>query len=145
MIDKLIKKFLNKEFILQVFKFGVVGVIVSVLDWCVVAVCVRLLHIDSMVGNILSYALVTPFNFWASGKFVFDFGTGENRKKQYVQFFLLGAVGFLINEVVMFFGDKMMHFDPLWVKVVGIILAAIFNFISRKLLLEKKAPKETEQ
>ena len=54
--------------------------------------------------------------------------------------FIIG--GFIVNEITMFIGDKLLHFDPLIVKVVGIILAAIFNFFTRKLIMEKKKDKE---
>ena len=46
----------------------------------------------------------------------------------------------------MFLGNKVLGYDPLIVKVAGIALAAIFNFFSRKLILEKKKPAaETEE
>ena len=50
----------------------------------------------------------------------------------------LAAVGFAINQLVMYVGNKILGYDPLIVKVAGIALAAIFNFFSRKLILEKK-------
>ncbi len=45
----------------------------------------------------------------------------------------------------MLIGDKLLHFDPLIVKVAGIILAAIFNFFTRKLIMEKKKDKAASQ
>ena len=140
---KLVKRLLNNEQFMQVVKFGIVGVSNSVLDWCIVAVCVRFLHIDSMLSNIISYVITTPYNFWANGKFVFDFNNGKSKKEQFFTFFLLGIGGFIVNEITMLIGDKLLHFDPLIVKVVGIILAAIFNFFTRKLIMEKKKDKET--
>ena len=139
---KLVKRLLNNEQFMQVVKFGIVGVSNSVLDWCIVAVCVRFMHIDSMLSNIISYVITTPYNFWANGKFVFDFNNGKSKKEQFFTFFLLGIGGFIVNEITMLIGDKLLHFDPLIVKVVGIILAAIFNFFTRKLIMEKKKDKE---
>ena len=142
---KLIKRLLNNEQFMQVVKFGIVGVSNSILDWCIVAVCVRFLHIDSMLSNIISYFITTPYNFWANGKFVFDFNNGKSKKEQFMTFFLLGIGGFIVNEITMLIGDKLLHFDPLIVKVVGIILAAIFNFFTRKLIMEKKKDKASSQ
>ena len=60
----------------------------------------------------------------------------------YITFVALAAVGFFINQATMLVGNKLLHYDPLIVKVAGIALAAIFNFFSRKLLLEQKKAKE---
>ena len=143
LIKKLFKMLTDKEFILQVIKFGIIGVTTSVLDWCILALFVRVFHVDSMVGNVFSFILSTIYSFWANSKFVFDFDKSKGRKRLFISFFLLACVGLLINEATMLVGDKILHFDPLIVKVAGILLAAIFNFITRKLLLEKKkAPDE---
>ena len=135
---KLFKLFTDKEFILQVIKFGIIGVITSVLDWCILALFVRILHVDSMVGNIFSFCLSTIFSFWANSRFVFEFDNSKGKKRTFIIFFLLAIGGLIINEVTMLIGDKWLHFDPLIVKIVGILLAAVFNFISRKIILEKK-------
>ena len=146
LIKKLFRLFTDKDFLLQVIKFGIIGVITSVLDWCLLALFVRVFQIDSMVGNIFSFILSTIFSYWANSKFVFDFDKSKGGKRLFVTFFLLAVVGLLINEITMYIGDKVLHFDPLIVKIVGILLAAVFNFISRKLILEKKkAPDEGKE
>jgi len=138
LIKKLFKLFTDKEFILQVIKFGIIGVITSVLDWCILAFFVRVLHIDSMLGNIFSFCLSTIFSFWANSKFVFEFDNSKGKKRVFITFFLLAIGGLIINEITMLIGDKLLNFDPLLVKIAGILFAAVFNFISRKIVLEKK-------
>ena len=138
LLTRLYKLFTDKEFILQVIKFGIIGVITSVLDWCILALFVRIFHVDSMVGNIFSFCLSTIFSFWANSRFVFEFDNSKGKKRVFIIFFLLAIGGLIINEVTMLIGDKWLHFDPLIVKIVGILLAAVFNFISRKVILEKK-------
>ena len=138
LFTKLFRLFTDKEFLLQVIKFGIIGVITSVLDWCILALFVRVFHIDSMVGNIFSFCLSTIFSYWANSKYVFDFDKSKGGKRLFIIFFLLAIGGLIINEVTMLIGDKLLHFDPLIVKIVGILLAAVFNFVTRKLILEKK-------
>ena len=127
-IKKLIKIVFSWEFIKQVIMFGIAGGTTSIIDWGVLAICVRFLLMD---------------NYWANAKFVFDFDESKGKKRVFIIFVCLAAVGFAINQIVMFLGNKVLGYDPLIVKVAGIALAAIFNFFSRKLLLEKKkAPDE---
>ena len=139
-IKKLLKIVFSKEFILQVIKFGIAGGTTSIIDWGVLAVCVRLLHMDSMVSNIFAFAISVTYNYWANAKFVFDFDNSKGKKRVFIIFVCLAAVGFAINQIVMYLGNKVLGYDPLIVKVAGIALAAIFNFFSRKLILEKKKP-----
>ena len=141
-IKKLIKIVFSKEFILQVIKFGIAGGTTSIIDWGVLAICVRLLHMDSMLSNVFAFAISVTYNYWANAKFVFDFDNSKGKKRVFITFVCLAAVGFGINELVMWIGNKILHYDPLIVKVAGIALAAIFNFFSRKLILEKKKPAE---
>ena len=146
-IKKLLKIVFSREFILQVIKFGIAGGTTSIIDWGVLAICVRVLHMDSMVSNIFAFAISVTYNYWANAKFVFDFDESKGKKRvdeqqDVFRVVCLAAVGFGINELVMWLGDKVLHYDPLLVKVAGIALAAIFNFFSRKLILEKKKPAE---
>ena len=142
-IKKLIKTVFSWEFIRQVIMFGIAGGTTSIIDWGVLAICVRFLHMDSMVSNIFAFAISVTYNYWANAKFVFDFDESKGKKRVFIIFVCLAAVGFAINQIVMYLGNKVLGYDPLIVKVAGIALAAIFNFFSRKLLLEKKkAPDE---
>ena len=141
-IIKLFKIVFSKEFILQVIKFGIAGGTTAIIDWCTLAICNKVFHIDSMLANVICFFVSVPYNYWANQKFVFDFDKSQG-KKLVAEFVALAFVGFLINEITMYVGDKMLHIDPLIVKVAGIAFAAVFNFLSRKLLLEKRQSKET--
>ena len=124
--------------------FGIAGGTTSIIDWGVLAICVRVFHIDSILANVIAFIVSAPYNYWANAKFVFDFDKSKGGKRVFATFVALAFVGFLINEIVMYVGDKVLHFDPLLVKIAGIALAAIFNFLSRKLILEKR-PEATDE
>ena len=141
-IKSLIKTVFSWEFIRQVLMFGIAGGTTSIIDWGVLAICVRVLHMDSMIANIFAFAISVTYNYWANAKFVFDFDESKGKKRVFIIFVCLAAVGFGINQLVMWLGNKVLGYDPLIVKVAGIALAAIFNFFSRKLLLEKKKDKQ---
>ena len=137
-IVKLFKIVFSRKFITQVFMFGIAGGTTSLIDWGVLAFCVRILHMDSMISNFFSFGISVIYNYWANDKFVFKFDKSKGKWRVFFHFVALAAVGLLINQIVMFVGDKLLHFDPLIVKVAGIALAAIFNFFSRKFILENK-------
>ena len=145
MKDKIVKLFkivFSREFITQVVMFGIAGGTTAIIDWGVLAICVRLLHMDPILGNVFSFLISVTYNYWANAKFVFKFDNSKGKGRVDSTFVALAAVGFFINQATMLVGNKLLHYDPLIVKVAGIALAAIFNFFSRKLLLEQKKAKE---
>ena len=144
-IVKLFKIVFSREFITQVIMFGIAGGTTAIIDWCVLAVCVRFLHMDPILGNVFSFIISVSYNYWANAKFVFKFDNSKGKSRVFVIFVALAAVGLLINQATMYVGNKILQYDPLIVKVAGIALAAIFNFFSRKLLLEQKKEKEPEE
>ena len=141
-IKQLFKIVFSKEFITQVVMFGIAGGTTSIIDWGVLAICVRFLKMDPILGNVFSFLISVTYNYWANAKFVFKFDNSKGKGRVFVTFVALAAVGFFINQATMYVGNKLLHYDPLIVKVAGIALAAIFNFFSRKLLLEQKKIKE---
>ena len=141
-IVKLFKIVFSREFITQVIMFGIAGGTTSIIDWGVLAICVRLLHMDPILGNVFAFIISVTYNYWANAKFVFKFDNSKGKSRVFIIFVALAFVGFLFNQATMYVGNKILQYDPLIVKVAGIALAAIFNFFSRKLLLEEKKPKE---
>ena len=128
----------------QIIRFGIVGGIAAVIDWGVLAICVRVLHMDSILSNVIAFLVSVPCNYWMSVKFVFDVNRSADRRRVFLVFLLLAVVGLGINELTMWVGDKRLSLDPLAVKIAGIVLAAIFNFITRKLIFERKGGKDRE-
>ena len=129
-IVKLFKIVFSKEFITQVIMFGIAGGTTSIIDWGVLAICVRFLNMDPILGNVFAFIISVTYNYWANAKFVFKFDNSKGKARVFIIFVALAFVGFLINQATMYVGNKLLNYDPLIVKVAGIALAAIFNFFS---------------
>ena len=84
-------------------------------------------------------------------KFVFTQKKKMDQKKEFTVFLILSAIGLVINEIVMFvcidgiyahsLALKDMISDKLMVSIAAIIatgIVMVYNFISRKLFLERK-------
>ena len=143
--DRLRQAAKSNALIAQIARFGVVGVIAAAIDWGVLALCVRGLGMDSIVSNVIAFLVSAPCNYWMSTRFVFDFDPRRDTKRLFLVFLVLAVLGLGINELVMWVGDKRMALDPLLVKITGIVLAAVFSFITRKLILEKREKQIDEE
>ena len=55
-------------------------------------------------------------------------------------FVILSIGGLLLNQFIMWIGTEIMTAYYLWVKAFALVFVPIYNFITRKIFLEKKAP-----
>lgn len=95
--------------------------------------------IPSLISAAISFTVSVIFNYISSVKWVFDVDKEKNSKtKDLVVFILLSIVGLGINELIMWFMDKEFGIYYMISKIVATIVVMCYNFITRKLFLEKK-------
>ena len=77
-IKKVLKVFhikLNKKhekLLIQIFKFGIVGCIATVIDFLCIYIFKEVFNIPVIISNTLSFIVATIYNYIASVKWVFD-------------------------------------------------------------------------
>ena len=121
-------------------KFGMVGVVAMAIDVGVLVLLREVLHIDVLISSALSFSASVIVNYILSMMFVFK-GKDEGRLREFVLFVSLSAGGLVINQLIMWAGVALVPFHYLWVKVFATAFVTIYNFVTRKIFLEKKAPK----
>jgi len=78
--------------------------------------------------------------------FVFDTDKKANQGKQFAVFFIFAVGGLILNNVVLKLGTMVL--DPFWsrsyiiVKPFATGVVMVYNFITRKIFIEKKPEKE---
>lgn len=127
----------HRELLMQIIRFIIVGGIATLIDWIVYYISYRFIGINPLIANIISFIISVIYNFNASCTYVFN----VSKKKDYklfAEFIGFSLIGLGINEIVIFIFHIKLHFDAMLVKVAASILVIIFNFISRKIFLERK-------
>lgn len=144
----------------QIAKFGIVGVIAFLVDFFIYTALNWIFRATGVAETFPSYYLLSQFisfviscitNYLLSMKYVFERREDLSRQKEFVIFFLLSAIGLVINEIVLYIGMDLVYENSQWLKswmgtglaetffkcfATGIVM--VYNFISRKLTLEKK-------
>ena len=128
-----------KKLIIQLIKFGIVGVIATVIDFGVLMFLKELMHIDVLVASAVAFAVSVIANYILSMLFVFK-GSENGRLKEFIIFVALSIGGLLINQFIMWIGTEMLAVYYIWVKIFACIFVPIYNFVTRKIFLEKKTP-----
>ena len=129
---------ITKKLIIQIIKFGIVGVIATIVDFGTLAFFKEILNVNVLVASAVSFSVSVVANYILSMLFVFK-STENNKLKEFVVFLGLSIGGLLLNQVIMWIGTEFISAYYLWVKAFATMIVPIYNFITRKMFLEKKA------
>ena len=126
-----------KKLIIQLIKFGVVGVIATIIDFGVLILLKEVLGVYVLIASAVSFAVSVVVNYLLSMLFVFK-GNKENKVREFIIFVLLSVGGLFINQFVMWLGTEIFSTYYLFVKIFACVFVPVYNFITRKILLEKE-------
>lgn len=118
----------------QLCKFGIVGIIAFLIDYGIFTI-LTLLGINYLIAQVISFSISLFFNYLASVKWVFN--AKEKSTNMKLLFILLSIIGLELNEIFLYIGVDLVHIHELLVKLVATGIVMIFNFITRKLIIEK--------
>ena len=144
----------------QIVKFGIVGVICFFIDMIVGFVVMKILviiageeffTIASVIGNAFGFAVSVVVNYILSFKFVFERKEDLDRRAEAVIFLILSLIGLGLSSLIMWLGvdviygniavlRKIINNDFMYAltKIVATGIVMVYNFVSRKIFLEKK-------
>ena len=123
--------------ILQIIKFGIVGVIAAAADFGTLVVLKEFLHFGVLVSSAISFCLSGVLNYILSMTFVFQ-GKNQSKVREFIIFALLSTGGLILNQLILWIGISFTTVHYLTAKVIALIVVPVYNFITRKLFLESK-------
>lgn len=125
-----------RKLIEQIMKFGVVGVIAFVIDFGVMVFLTEVFGIDPVISATVSFIISVIFNYAASMRYVFSHREGMSRTREFIIFVALSAIGLGINDLLIWAGTDLASFDYRLVKIFATAVVMVWNFVTRKILLE---------
>ena len=123
--------------ILQLIKFGAVGIIATLTDVGVLVALKELLQFDVLLASAISFCASVVVNYILSMSFVFK-SKKQDKFKEFIIFVLLSIGGLCLNQFVLWFGVTFISAYYLTVKFSALIIVPIYNFVTRKIFLESK-------
>lgn len=132
---KLILKY--KELINQIIKFTVVGGVAFIIDYSLLYILTEYLDVYYFISSIISFIISLAVNYVLSIKWVFS----VNKKQTYediLLFIFLSVIGLIINQIIMYIGVDILDTYYMITKLIATIIVMIWNFITRKIFVEKK-------
>jgi len=129
-----------RRLIAQLIKFGLVGGIAFIIDYSVLVFLTQICHVFYLASATISFTVALIFNFFASMRFVFRGREGVSRVRLFIVFAVLAVIGLGLNDLLMWLGVSVLSFDYRIVKIPATAIVMIYNFITRKLLIEGRRP-----
>lgn len=123
----------------QVIKFGIVGVVASLIDYAILMLLTQVLGWDVALSSALSFSISLVFNYLASMRYVFSRREGLSRRREFVVFVALSLIGLLLNVACMWVGTLALGDAAVAVtvnKVIATAVVSVWNFCSRKKWLD---------
>lgn len=123
--------------ILQIIKFGIVGIIATFVDVGVLVALKELLHVDVLVSSAISFCVSVAVNYILSMTFVFK-SKNQDKIREIIVFVLLSVGGLCLNQLILWIGIKLTSVYYLIAKLFALVIVPVYNFITRKIFLESK-------
>lgn len=120
----------------QFLKFGVVGVVATVIDFGIMIALTEWAGWDPVLSAGISFVISLIFNYLASMRFVFTHRDDLSRSREMAIFVVLSLVGLAINEGLMWLGVNALALNYVLVKVAATCVVMLWNFASRKRWLD---------
>ena len=142
-----------KKLLEQIIKFGIVGVICFIIDFAITTIPTYFFGQNTVyISAVFGFVISCIVNYLLSIKYVFTEKKDMDKRKEFIVFVILSAVGLVINELIIYLCQAFLNElipDSLIVPISKIIatgVVMVYNFISRKIFLEgKKTKKEDAQ
>ncbi len=121
----------------QLMKFGVVGIIATIVDFVVLTILIEAFSVHYLTSAAIGFIVSTLFNYIASMRYVFNsrFRPHEKRKELII-FILLSLVGLGLNQFFMWLFVEFFSIFYIFSKVLATVLVMAWNFVSRKIFIE---------
>ena len=124
-----------KKLINQIAKFGVVGIIATLIDYILLFILTDVFKIYYMTSCIICFCVSLIFNYIASIKWVFNVEHKQTYKDGLL-FLIFSLIGLWINQEVMYLTVEKLGIYYMISKIFATGIVMVWNFITRKIFIE---------
>ena len=122
-----------KEFIRYIF----VGGCAFITDWFTLFV-LGLLNVHYLIATPFGFVVGLLTNFLLAKMLVFKDDAKVDKKTEFIIYTLIGVVGLLFTEGLMFVFTEWIKFHPLISKIFAAGIVLVWNYVAKKFILYRK-------
>lgn len=122
----------------QLFKFGIVGVACTVIDYVLMVFFTDFCNINYLISCAAAFVISTVVNYILSMRFVFASSAGYTKRTEFTLFVIMSTIGLVLTEILMLFFVERIKIHYMFSKIVVTAIVMIYNFVTRKIVFERK-------
>jgi Predicted membrane protein len=129
-----------------VIMYGIFGVITTVINIGLYALCYEYLHIPNVPSNIISWIVTILTAFITNKLWVFESKSMDPKTffSELMKFTGARVATGVIDLAIMFVGVDVMHGSGMIFKVIANVIVIILNYVLSKLIVFKQPKEETK-
>lgn len=116
----------------QLFRYLIVGFIAFGVDFATLYVMTSILEVHYLISNVFGFVFGLLTNYRLSIHWVFANRKMEDQKKEFIVFTVIGLIGLMINQLVMWGLTEHLALYYLYSKIVATGVVFLWNFFARR-------------
>ncbi len=126
------QKIIDSVHVRQFIKFGIVGLGNTVIDFGIFTLGTRLLHLQYLLANTLSWICAVFFSFSLNKYWTFRSLDATAIHRQYFKFFIVSLISLLISLALLSYLIGQLGMQDLVAKGATIVVVMFWNFFMNK-------------
>lgn len=124
-----------KQSFQEFIRYFIAGGIAFVADFCVLMFLYKVFNVHYLIASAIGLLIGFVTVYLLSIKWVFKKRAVKNKKIEVVIFLLIGGVGFILNELIMWVSVEYLALVVSLSKIIATGVVFIWNFTARKYIL----------
>lgn len=129
----------SRRILIQFARFLVVGLLSFSFDYGLFFVLFHFFGVQYILASTISFSLSLVLNYVLTLKFVFEAQQGRSVAKEFAIYIGLNIIALGLNQAILFVSVDALGASPLVGKLIATAVVLVYNFISRKLLIERRS------
>ena len=125
----------TSNWLTQFFRYIIVGGVAFVIDYVLLFSLTEFLHFHYLISASISFIAGLVVNYVISTHWIFKNSKLENKYIEFFIYSIIGIIGLLLNNVVLYFLTDQMGLHYMLSKLLTAVIVLIWNFLGRKLIL----------
>lgn len=126
-----------KKLLWQIVKFGGVGALCFLIDYGLLCLLTDCGGMHSVAAAAVSFSVSVIINYLLSAHFVFDTRQSAHKARSFALFVVCSGIGLGLTVGIMKLGVDIWGLNYKLVKVAATGIVMVYNFVSRKLFMER--------
>lgn len=143
--DRAVGRWFRSPIVVQFARFLVVGGLSFTIDYGLFLALHHGFGVQYLVASSISFAISVVLNYVLTRRYVFDSGDDSNVAVEFMLYLGLNVIALALNQAILFLAVDQMGLAPALGKIVATFVVLVYNFISRKALIERRRTKPVDR